>query len=91
MSQLIEATIDQSGALQLPKVILEELEFEPGNKLYFELGEKGEVKLRKANSPARLVNKNGIKVIRGIPSHEIQDALEQDREERMTSLMNGLD
>ena len=91
MSQIIEATVDQSGLIQLPQAILEELEFEPGNKLYFELSENGEVKLRKASSPARLVIKDGIKVIRGIPAHEIQDALERDREERMASLMNGLE
>ncbi|HEX4947938.1 MAG TPA: hypothetical protein VFZ34_14800 [Blastocatellia bacterium] len=91
MSQFIEATVEQGGLVQIPQTILEELEFKPGNKLYFELSENGEVKLRKANSPAEIVNKGGVKVIRGIPSHEIQDALERDREERMASLMNGLE
>jgi AbrB family looped-hinge helix DNA binding protein len=91
MSQLIEATVDQAGVIRIPKEILEELEFEPGNKLFFELSENGEIKLRKADSPAELVIKDGIKVIRGIPSHEIQDALERDREERLATLMNGLE
>jgi bifunctional DNA-binding transcriptional regulator/antitoxin component of YhaV-PrlF toxin-antitoxin module len=91
MSQFIEATVDQGGLVQIPQAILEELEFEPGNKLYFELSENGEVKLRKASSPAHLVMKDGVKVIRGIPTHEIQEALERDREERLASLMNGLE
>lgn len=91
MSQFIEAIVDQGGLVQIPKAILEELEFEPGSRLYFELSENGEVKLRKGDSPARLVNKGGIKVIRVIPASEIQDALERDREERLTSLMNGLE
>ena len=47
--------------------------------------------LQKTNSPIQFVNKGGVKVIQGIPSHEINEALEKDREERMTRLMNGLE
>ena len=83
MSQLIEAVVDQSGVMQIPKEILEELEFEPGSKLFFELSDNGEVKLRKSSVGAHLVNKGGVRVIRGIPSNEIHNALERDREERM--------
>ncbi len=76
--------------MQIPKEILEELEFEPGSKLFFELSDNGEVRLRKSSVGAHLVNKGGVRIIRGIPSHEIHNAMEQDREERMEKLMDRL-
>lgn len=90
MSQLIEAVVDQSGVMQIPKEVLEELEFEPGSKLFFELSDNGEVRLRKSAVGVHFVNKGGVRVIRGIPSHEINNAVENDRNERMEKLMDGL-
>ncbi len=91
MSQLIEAVVDQSGVMQIPKEILAELEFEPGSKLFFELSDNGEVRLRKSSVGVRFVNKGGVRVICGIPREEIENALERDRDDRMEKLMEGME
>ncbi len=91
MSQLIEAVVDQSGVMQIPKEILEELEFEPGSKLFFEVGDNGEILLRKSSVGPHFVNEGGVRVLYGIPREQIHNALERDRNERMEKLMEGID
>ena len=62
------------------------------DNLSIELNEKNETELLPIPSAkVAFVDKGGIKVIVGIPSHEIMGALERDREERMSRLMEGFE
>jgi hypothetical protein len=65
------------------------LAMKSNDKLAIESDEKAEVTWLSAK--LAFVEKGGIRVLVGIPAHEIMGALERDREERMSRLIEGFE
>lgn len=100
MKQVCEAEIDATGAIQLPASFLLESGLRPGVKLKVQLDAEGEIHLSPQSvmsedspaeeSPIELIEEDGHLFVRGIPHFDINKLIEEEREARMTELMQGI-
>jgi antitoxin component of MazEF toxin-antitoxin module len=87
MTELAELLIDETGCIRIPPDIQDRLGVEPGTSLVLEEADGGEIRLRAKENLPVLVDKDGILVVRADPLTDLADAVRQDRDSRVSSLM----
>jgi len=95
-----EVIVDQFGNVRIPGIILTRLGLEPGQRLIIETDEEGSIRLSPVSeegksvkfpmSEPELIEENGILVLQTGASLDINELLEEDREERMNKLTEGI-
>jgi len=98
-----EVVVDQFGNVRIPGVILTRLGLGPGRRLVIETDEEGSIRLspvsekdNSAMAPApeiiepELIEENGILVLQAGASLDINKLIEDEREERMNNLIEGI-
>jgi bifunctional DNA-binding transcriptional regulator/antitoxin component of YhaV-PrlF toxin-antitoxin module len=98
-----EVVVDQFGNVRIPGVILMKLGLGPGRRLVIETDEEGSIRLspvseedHSAMSPTpeiiepALIEENGILVLQAGGNIDINKLIEEDRDERMNKLMEGI-
>ncbi len=104
MSAIGQITVDSSGRIEIPEIICEKLGLLPGATLIVEQNHDGEIRLRlsdritetadsreaTADNEPELIEQNGALVIRGGGQVDIDKLIEEDREERLNKLVEGL-
>jgi AbrB family looped-hinge helix DNA binding protein len=84
MELTMEATIDRSGRIVIPKKIRDDFNLKPGSQIHIEETEKTIV-LKPVCGEQNLVEKDGVLVFSGAPVSNIEKVLTEHREERMKS------
>ena len=87
MSEIIQISLDQMGAILIPAPIRERLHLSPGMTLVVEKGEQGGVRLRVQPKPSPLVEKEGILVARVIAVSDIANITRHERDRRVFTLL----
>lgn len=104
MSAIGQITVDSSGRIEIPGILCEKLGLVPGAILIVEQDHDGEIRLRlsdritdtadsgevTADNESELIEQHGTLVIRGGEQVEIDRLIEEDREERLNKLVEGL-
>lgn len=99
MNQICEVTIDQAGNIKLPDELLAASGLRPGSKMIVQRNAHGEFRLRPqepsiaASSEEiaiELVEENGHLFLRGVKPFDIDRLMEEEREARMSELMEGI-
>jgi AbrB family looped-hinge helix DNA binding protein len=89
MGKVSRVTIDQSGQVIIPEDIRMRLGMSPGSLLIIEERGDREVILRPLPKEPRLANKGGVLVVQSEAIGEIADLVGQDREARVSQLVQG--
>jgi bifunctional DNA-binding transcriptional regulator/antitoxin component of YhaV-PrlF toxin-antitoxin module len=95
-----EVVVDQFGNVLIPGVILTRLGLGPGRRLVVETDEEGSIRLSPVSEEGNsakfqtlepeLIEENGILVLQAGADLDINKLIEEDREERMNKLMDGI-
>jgi bifunctional DNA-binding transcriptional regulator/antitoxin component of YhaV-PrlF toxin-antitoxin module len=96
-----EVVVDRFGNAQIPGFILTRLGLGPGQRLIIETDEEGSIRLSPVTeecdsvkfpaSEPELIEENGILVLQAGSGLNINKLLEEDREERMNKLTEGIE
>jgi AbrB family looped-hinge helix DNA binding protein len=78
----MEATLDQSGRIELPKELRDGLGLSPRSILAIE-ERGGGILLKPVGGPAGLVRKDGVLVFAGEIEGDLTEAVQRDRDERL--------
>ena len=87
MSEIIQISLDEMGAMLIPAPIRERLHLLPGMTLVVERGEQGGVRLEVRLMQSPLVEKEGILVARVIAVGDISNSTRHERDRRVFSLL----
>jgi bifunctional DNA-binding transcriptional regulator/antitoxin component of YhaV-PrlF toxin-antitoxin module len=100
-----EVVVDQFGNVKIPGVILARLGLGPGQRLIVETDEEGSIRLSPVSEEddsvkfptlepelieLELIEENGILVLQAGANLDINKLIEEDREERMNKLIEGI-
>jgi AbrB family looped-hinge helix DNA binding protein len=86
MREVIQVSMDRSGRILLPKVIRTRLGLKPGAKLEVDIHPIDEAQLHLVTRTPVVANKNGVLVVKSETIGNLQDAVEQVREDRLAEL-----
>ena len=90
MSEIIQISLDEMGAILIPPPIRERLHLLPGMTLVVEKGEQGGVRLRIQQKQASLVDKEGILVARVTALGDLSNITRHERDRRVFNLLQRL-
>jgi len=88
MAQAIEVTIDNHGGIMLPRELKNRLGLLPGMTMVVEQDDAEGVCLRVQAESPRLVDKQGIIVIRAESSEDLTNVIRSTRDQRLSELLN---
>lgn len=88
MAQAIEVTIDNHGGIMLPRELKNRLGLLPGMTMVVEKNDSEGVCLRVQAESPRLVDKQGIIVIRAESSEDLTNVISSTRDQRLSELLN---
>ena len=87
MSEILQVSLDDKGAILLPERVRERLHLSPGMTLVVEKGEQGGVRLRVEKKPQPVIEMDGILVAQGTALRELGDITRLERERRVLELV----
>lgn len=101
MNQICEVVIDQTGTIKLPDYFLAESGLRPGVKMTIQMDAQGEIRLCPhppieddspiaEDAPFEIVEEAGHLFVRGVKPFDLNKLIEEEREARMTELMQGI-
>ena len=101
MNQVCEVVIDQAGTIKLPENFLAESGLRPGVKMTIQMDAHGEIRLCPQpplrddspvveDAPLEIVEEAGHLFVRGVKPFDMNKLIEEEREARMTELMQGI-
>ncbi len=85
----METTLDRFGRVLLPKRVRRRLGLEPGDVLEI-VEDQGSVRLQPVTEEAALVWKGNVLVHQGVPTGDLTDSVQRDREKRMRHVLGLL-
>ncbi len=91
MAEGIALSVDESGRILVPEGIRNRLGLSPGMTLIVEPGDNGDVWLRPQVESTRLVYENGLLVVDGELTGDVNDFVQREREYRSSDLLNRAD
>ncbi len=90
MEQGIKVSVDDQGRMVIPPMLQHRLGLSPGATLVVEQGEEGQVYLRLQTDESRLVDKQGVTVVRAQPLGSLAHVTRFERDRRVSVLVERL-
>lgn len=99
MSEVGQIVVSDSGKVEIPESICEQLGLVPGTRLIVEADDQGGIRLRLKSegeppeqsdsdlTAPQLIWKNGVLMVRAEPAGDLEQAVERDREARLENLI----
>ena len=85
---VLHVSLDAFGRLTIPDEIRKRLGLSPGSSLSIEAVDDREIRLVPEETPG-MEERDGLLVITAVPTVDIADAVDADRESRMRALWGG--
>ena len=88
MNDIFQTTIDKSGRVTIPAQVLSELHLALGSTLLIQ-EKDGKITLEPIEEEPDLIEKDGLLIVRPKLTGDIEDAVRQHRERRISDLNKG--
>ncbi|MDM8531256.1 hypothetical protein QUF63_08785 [Anaerolineales bacterium HSG25] len=90
MTQTLELTLDEQNRLIIPTILEQHWHLKPGMQLVIETDKNGRLYIRLPVAMPQLVNKEGVFVVQAELVGDIEQVINQDREQRIQTVAGAL-